>query len=203
VHDRAASRPAPRPGRRLRIRRIGDRAARRLGLSDRAALGPTAALYLLAASRDEEERGYGLIGLGERAILAGGKLNAERADGTFCLPPISIRRSSAVTRALIADDDDLMRAGLVEPLSNDPSIEIVGEAPTGRQAVERTRQLDPDVVLMDVRLPDLDGSRRLARTRATPCARVLILTTFEQDDYIFGALRAGASGLPAQTNATR
>jgi DNA-binding NarL/FixJ family response regulator len=100
-----------------------------------------------------------------------------------------------LTRVLIADDDDLMRAGLVELLSGDPSIQIVGEAASGREAVERTRRLDPDVVLMDVRMPDLDGigaTREL--TRAVPRARVLILTTFEQDDYIFGALRAGASG---------
>ena len=100
-----------------------------------------------------------------------------------------------MTRVLIADDDDLMRAGLAELLSADASIEIVGQAATGREAVERTRRLDPDVVLMDVRMPDLDGiaaTREL--TRAAPRTRVLILTTFEQDDYIFGALRAGASG---------
>ncbi len=100
-----------------------------------------------------------------------------------------------MTRVLIADDDDLMRAGLVELLSGEPEIEIVGEASTGREAVERARRLDPDVVLMDVRMPDLDGieaTREL--TRAVPRARVLILTTFEQDDYVFGALRAGASG---------
>jgi DNA-binding NarL/FixJ family response regulator len=100
-----------------------------------------------------------------------------------------------VTRVLVADDDDLMRAGLVELLAADPSIEIVGEASTGREAVERTRRLDPDVVLMDVRMPDLDGIGATREvTRAAPHARVLILTTFEQDDYIFGALRAGASG---------
>jgi DNA-binding NarL/FixJ family response regulator len=100
-----------------------------------------------------------------------------------------------VTRLLIADDDDLMRAGLAELLTADPTIEIVGQAATGRQAVEHTRRLTPDVVLMDVRMPDLDGiaaTRELTRT--VPDARVLILTTFEQDDYIFGALRAGASG---------
>ena len=100
-----------------------------------------------------------------------------------------------MTRVLIADDDNLMRAGLVELLSADSSIEIVGKASTGQEAVERTRRLDPDVVLMDVRMPDLDGidaTRQL--TRAAPRTRVLILTTFEQDDYIFGALRAGASG---------
>jgi len=100
-----------------------------------------------------------------------------------------------VTRVLIADDDALMRAGPVELLTADPQLEIVGQASTGRQAVEQTRRLAPDVVLMDVRMPDLDGiaaTRELAR--AAPGVRVLILTTFEQDDYIFGALRAGASG---------
>jgi DNA-binding NarL/FixJ family response regulator len=100
-----------------------------------------------------------------------------------------------VTRVLIADDDDLMRAGLVELLTADPDIEIVGQAATGRQAVERACRLTPDVVLMDVRMPDLDGIAATdALSKAAPGARVLILTTFEQDDYIFGALRAGASG---------
>jgi DNA-binding NarL/FixJ family response regulator len=100
-----------------------------------------------------------------------------------------------MTRVLIADDDDLMRAGLVELLSGEPEIEIVGEASTGRQAVERARRLTPDVVLMDVRMPDLNGIEATGElTRAAPDTRVLILTTFEQDDYVFGALRAGASG---------
>ena len=100
-----------------------------------------------------------------------------------------------MTRVLIADDDDLMRAGLAELLTADPAIDIVGQASTGRLAVEWARRLAPDVVLMDVRMPDLDGiaaTRELSRT--SPGTRVLILTTFEQDDYIFGALRAGASG---------
>ena len=98
-------------------------------------------------------------------------------------------------RVVIADDDDLMRAGLVELLTADPDIEITGQAANGREAVERACRLAPDVVLMDVRMPDVDGiaaTRELAR--AAPDAKVLILTTFEQDDYIFGALRAGASG---------
>jgi DNA-binding NarL/FixJ family response regulator len=98
-------------------------------------------------------------------------------------------------RVLIVDDDDLMRAGLTELLANDPTIEIVGQASTGREAVERVARLAPEVVLMDVRMPDLDGiaaTRELSRT--APDARILILTTFEQDDYVFGALRAGASG---------
>ncbi len=100
-----------------------------------------------------------------------------------------------MTRVLIADDDDLMRAGLVELLTSDPAIEIAGQASTGREAVDRARRLAPDVVLMDVRMPDLDGieaTRELSL--AAPAVRVLILTTFEQDDYVFGALRAGAPG---------
>jgi DNA-binding NarL/FixJ family response regulator len=100
-----------------------------------------------------------------------------------------------VTRVLIVDDDHLMRAGLAELLTNDPTIEIVGQASTGREAIDQTRRLAPDVVLMDVRMPDLDGiaaTHELSKT--APTAKVLILTTFEQDDYIFGALRAGASG---------
>jgi DNA-binding NarL/FixJ family response regulator len=100
-----------------------------------------------------------------------------------------------MTTVLIADDDDLMRAGLIELLTADPRIQVAGEAATGRDAVALARRLAPDVVLMDVRMPDLDG---IAATRqlvgAVPEAKVLILTTFEQDDYVFGALRAGASG---------
>jgi DNA-binding NarL/FixJ family response regulator len=100
-----------------------------------------------------------------------------------------------VTRVLIADDDELMRAGLVELLTADLTIEIVGQASTGRQAVDLTRRLNPDVVLMDIRMPDLDGITATQHlSQASPATKVLILTTFEQDDYIFGALRAGACG---------
>jgi DNA-binding NarL/FixJ family response regulator len=100
-----------------------------------------------------------------------------------------------MTRVLIVDDDHLVRAGLAELLADEPEIDVIGQASTGREAVDRARRLDPDVVLMDVRMPDLDGigaTRELAQV--APRARVLILTTFEQDDYVFGALRAGASG---------
>jgi DNA-binding NarL/FixJ family response regulator len=98
-------------------------------------------------------------------------------------------------RVLIVDDDVLMRAGLRGVLGGDPGIEVVGEAGDGRDALYRTRLLRPHIVLMDVRMPDVDG---IAATRdvlaAFPDVKVVILTTFEQDDYIFGALRAGASG---------
>jgi DNA-binding NarL/FixJ family response regulator len=103
--------------------------------------------------------------------------------------------SDEPVRVLLVDDDDLMRAGLKAVLSSDDAIEVVGEASDGRAAVEQVRALGPHVVLMDVRMPDLDGisaTREVLET--SPEVKVMILTTFEQDDYIFGALNAGASG---------
>ena len=103
--------------------------------------------------------------------------------------------SDAPVRVLIVDDDDLMRAGLRGVLSSDEGIEVVGEAGDGRDALYRTRLLQPDVVLMDVRMPDVDGISATHQVLADfPEVKVVILTTFEEDDYIFGALSAGASG---------
>jgi DNA-binding NarL/FixJ family response regulator len=103
--------------------------------------------------------------------------------------------SQPKVRVLLVDDDDLMRAGLKAVLSSDDALEVVAEASDGRAAVAAARRHTPDVVLMDVRMPDLDG---IAATRevvaVSPELKVAILTTFEQDDYIFGALNAGASG---------
>jgi DNA-binding NarL/FixJ family response regulator len=98
-------------------------------------------------------------------------------------------------RVVLVDDDELVRAGLRTLLSGDDTITVVGEAGGGQDGVREARRLKPDVTLMDIRMPDLDGiaaTRELAE--AAPETRVVILTTFEDDDYIFGALRAGASG---------
>jgi DNA-binding NarL/FixJ family response regulator len=100
-----------------------------------------------------------------------------------------------MTRVLIVEDDALMRAGLRGILEREGALEVVGEAQDGREALDGARRTRPDVVLMDIRMPGMDG---ISATRevlaALPETRVMILTTFEQDDYIFGALRAGASG---------
>jgi DNA-binding NarL/FixJ family response regulator len=98
---------------------------------------------------------------------------------------------------LIADDQQLIRAGFRMILAAEPGIEVIGEAATGREAVTLTRELEPDVVLMDIRMPELDGieatRRILAQDRETQTS-VLILTTFDLDEYVYDALRAGASG---------
>jgi DNA-binding NarL/FixJ family response regulator len=98
-------------------------------------------------------------------------------------------------RVLLADDDALLRAGIAVVLGTAPDLELVGEAVDGLDAVARCLELRPDVVLMDVRMPGVDGieaTRRL--TASLPGCRVLVLTTFHDDAYVWGALRAGASG---------
>jgi DNA-binding NarL/FixJ family response regulator len=100
-------------------------------------------------------------------------------------------------RVVIADDQHLVRAGFRMILAAEPDIEIVGEASTGLEAVAVTRQEHPDVVLMDIRMPELDGIEATRRILAQPGetrTNVLILTTFDLDEYVYDALRAGASG---------
>jgi DNA-binding NarL/FixJ family response regulator len=96
---------------------------------------------------------------------------------------------------LIVDDQDLVREGLRMLLDAEPDLSVVGEAGNGNQALAQTRRLDPDVVLMDVRMPELDGVEATARlVRGGGRARVLMLTTFNLDEYVYRAMKAGASG---------
>ena len=100
-------------------------------------------------------------------------------------------------RVLLADDEQLVRAGFRLILESEPDLEVIGEAGNGAEAVELTQELDPDVVLMDVQMPEMNGleaTRRIAALGRTETSRVLILTTFEVDEYVYEALRAGASG---------
>jgi DNA-binding NarL/FixJ family response regulator len=102
-----------------------------------------------------------------------------------------------VIRVLIADDQALVRAGFRMILDAEEDIDVVGEASDGAEAVEQTKRLDPDVVLMDIRMPELDGieaTRRVVANGGDEPARVLMLTTFDLNEYVYEALRAGASG---------
>jgi DNA-binding NarL/FixJ family response regulator len=98
-------------------------------------------------------------------------------------------------RVLIADDQSMVRAGLRMLLSGEEDIEVVAEAGNGLEAVDKAGRFDPTVVLMDIRMPELDGLEATRRILAAdPAARVLVLTTFDLDEYVYEALRAGASG---------
>jgi len=100
-------------------------------------------------------------------------------------------------RVVVADDQTLLRAGFRVLVNSEPDLEVVGEASTGREAVDLTRRTRPDVVLMDIRMPEMDGieaTRQITTAPDTESTRVLILTTFDMDEYVYSALRAGASG---------
>jgi DNA-binding NarL/FixJ family response regulator len=105
---------------------------------------------------------------------------------------------NAATRCLIADDQAMVREGFAAVLDSQPGLLVVGQAADGADAVRQARNLEPDVVLMDVRMPVMDGlqaTRQILSAAASPARpRVLMLTTFDLDDYVYEALRAGASG---------
>ena len=103
--------------------------------------------------------------------------------------------TSGSIRVLIADDQVMVREGFSVLLGAMPDIEVVGEAVNGRDAVERVRELTPDVVLMDIRMPEMNGIEATREiVAADGAAKVLVLTTFDLDEYVYQALRAGASG---------
>ena len=98
-------------------------------------------------------------------------------------------------RVLVADDQSMVRAGFRLLLSGEPEMEVVAEASNGREAVDKAGRFDPEVVLMDIRMPELDGIEATRRILAEDgAARILILTTFDLDEYVYEALKAGASG---------
>ncbi len=98
-------------------------------------------------------------------------------------------------RILIADDQRLFRFGLIRLMEGDPRVEVIGQAEDGLQAVEMTAQLKPDVVLLDLKMPNMDGAEATRRILAeNPAVKVLVLTTFEADSYVLQALGSGASG---------
>ena len=96
-------------------------------------------------------------------------------------------------RVLLADDQSLVRAGFRMILKAEPDIDVVGEASDGAEAVARTRELDPDVVLMDIRMPGMDGIEATRNITAELAARVVVLTTFDLDEHVYESLQAGAS----------
>ena len=140
--------------------------------------------------------GTGLVGLAERVALAGGKLVSEGLpDGGFRLSATLPWSAPGMIRVLIVDDDALVRAGLTMMLGGAPGIEVVGEAADGSEVLAALDRHRADVILMDLRMPKLDGigAMELVRRQPQPPA-VLVLTTFDTDDQVLRALRCGAAG---------
>ena len=158
------------------------------------------------AGASGDGRGRGLVGMRERVEPRGGTLRAgPHPDGGFEVraeipappAPAGIAVVSDVIRIFLVDDQALVRAGLKLVIDSQPDMTVVGEAGDGREALEALAVTTTDVVLMDVRMPVLDGvetTARLIERDGDAAPRVVVLTTFDLDEYVFSALRAGASG---------
>ncbi len=162
-----------------------------------ALLAETTGPVAVVSTSERERPHYGLIGMQERATALGGDFDAgPTRDGwrVRCELPVE-DEGSPVIRAAIVDDQAIVRAGLARILSPADGFEVVAECADGRQAVEELPAIRPDVVLMDVRMPALDGIAATAQLRALEDPLdVLVLTTFGEDEVLWGAIEAGAGG---------
>jgi DNA-binding NarL/FixJ family response regulator/signal transduction histidine kinase len=153
----------------------------------------------------------GLFGMQERVALLGGefRIHSQPGAGTSvvaeiplsCATPVpgdwtsNLRSRTSQARLLVADDHALIREGLRTTLASEPDLEVVAEAKDGKEALELCYRLRPDLVLMDVRMPEMDGLTATKAIRAARCdTEILMLTTYEDLDYLFEAVQAGASG---------
>jgi DNA-binding NarL/FixJ family response regulator len=164
--------------------------------------GPRPTVTVTTSALSGTGGGFGLTGLRERAELLGGTLHAEpagtgwRVELRLPVPPVSGTYDGVPRlRVVVTDDQAIVREGLVTLLGLLPDIDVVGAAADGEQAVALTAQHAPDVVLMDLGMPRVDGVTATARIRAEyPHTQVVVLTTFADDTHILAALRAGALG---------